>query len=83
MVELSPPGMISPSSPARAAARRTSTASTPSRRRTAAWSAKLPWSASTPMRGGAGDGADPGPGLAVVASGIAPMVTSVAQDRPP
>src|SRR5690349_10712666 len=49
MVVLSPPGMISPSSPASCSGRRTSTASAPSSRRRWACSRKAPWRARTPI----------------------------------
>src|SRR5437763_2484460 len=45
----SPPGRISPSSPARSAGVRTSRASAPSAASTPAWASKSPWRASTPI----------------------------------
>src|SRR5258705_14002410 len=46
----SPPGMMSPSTSSSSDGLRTSTASTPHCSSARAWSAKSPWSASTPMR---------------------------------
>src|SRR3954454_1106055 len=47
----SPPGITSPSSPARSAGTRTSRTSAPSSRSSRAWASKSPWSASTPTSG--------------------------------
>src|SRR5437588_442709 len=49
MVVDSPPGMINPSTPSRSLGRRTSTSSTPIRRRVARCSITSPWIASTPI----------------------------------
>ncbi len=88
MVVDSPPGMISPSSPSSCSGSRTSTASAPSRRSTAACSRKFPCTARTPILSGFsivfdGNGAYSGAGASVAAvllvAAKKPIVPSTAQ----